>query len=59
MHNKCKLRTMKNKKWIIDKGWINSQSWVDMRAKQGVVGGSGYTAGRVEDISYITGKSKS
>ena len=29
-----------------------------MRAKQVLVGGSGYMTGRVEDISYITGKSK-
>ena len=30
-----------------------------MRATQVVVGGSGYMTGRVQDISYITGKSKS
>ena len=29
-----------------------------MRAKQVVVGGSGYMTSTVEDISYITGKSK-
>ena len=49
---------MKNKKWIIGRGWINPQSWADMSAKQVVVGGSGYMTGIVEDISYITGKSK-